>query len=102
MGKIAIHGFGRIGRTLTRIGLKNNLFVPTSVSDIRDIPTFAALFVVDTNYGRWHEEVKATDKGFNIGGREILYLGAMKGLPGWKAARLELAGGCTGRATTRA
>ena len=85
MGKVAIHGFGRIGRTLTRIGLTNNLFVPTSVSDIRDIPTLAALFEVDTNYGRWHEEVKPTDKGFNIGGRDILYFDAMKELPDWKA-----------------
>src|SRR6476660_8442404 len=102
MGKVAIHGFGRIGRTLTRIGLKNNLFVPTSISDIRDIPTFAALFEIDTNYGRWHEEVKATDKGFNIGGRDILYFDAMKELPDWKALGVDLVIDCTGRATTRA
>jgi glyceraldehyde 3-phosphate dehydrogenase len=102
MGKVAIHGFGRIGRTLMRIGLKNNLFVPTSISDIRDIPTFAALFEVDTNYGRWHEEVKATDKGFNIGGRDILYFDSMKELPDWKALGIDLVVDCTGRATTRA
>jgi glyceraldehyde 3-phosphate dehydrogenase len=102
MGKIAIHGFGRIGRTLLRIGLKNNLFVPTSISDIRDIPTFAALFEVDTNYGRWHEEVKPTDKGFNIGGRDILYFDSMKELPDWKGLGIDLVIDCTGRATTRA
>src|SRR5512143_2480852 len=102
MGRIAIHGFGRIGRTLTRIGLQKNLFVPTSVSDIRDIPTFASLFEVDTNYGRWHEEVKATEKGFNIGGRDILYFDAMKELPDWKALGIDLVVDCTGRATTRA
>src|SRR5215510_6260982 len=102
MGKIAIHGFGRIGRTLLRIAFKNNLFVPTSISDIRDIPTFAALFEVDTNYGRWHEEVRATDKGFNIGGRDILYFDAMKELPDWKALGIDLVVDCTGRATTRA
>jgi len=71
MGKVAIHGFGRIGRSITKVALKNNLFSPFSVSDIRDIPTFAALFEVDTNYGRWHEEVKATETGFVIGGRAI-------------------------------
>jgi glyceraldehyde 3-phosphate dehydrogenase len=102
MGKIAIHGFGRIGRTLLRIALKNNLFVPTSISDIRDIPTFAALFDVDTNYGRWHEEVKPTDKGFNIGGRDILYFDSMKELPDWKGLGIDLVIDCTGRATTRA
>ena len=102
MGNVAIHGFGRIGRSLMRIALKNNLFVPISISDIRDIPTFAALFEVDTNYGRWHEEVKATEKGFVIGGREILYFDAMKQLPDWSALGVDLVIDCTGRAVTRA
>jgi glyceraldehyde 3-phosphate dehydrogenase len=73
MSKIAIHGFGRIGRTLMRIVLQNNYFVPASISDIKDVATLAALFEVDTNYGRWHEKVTGTDKGFVIGGREIPY-----------------------------
>lgn len=103
MGNMAIHGFGRIsGRTLMRIGLRENLFAPVSVSDIRDIQTLAALFEVDTNYGRWHEPVKATDKGFNVGGRDILYFDAMKELPDWKALGIDLVIDCTGRATTRA
>ena len=81
MARIAIHGFGRIGRSLMKAALKANLFTPISISDIRDIPTFAALFEVDSNYGRWHEEVKTTDKGFVIGRREIPYYDSMKELP---------------------
>ncbi len=102
MPNIAIHGFGRIGRTLTRIALQRNLFTPVSISDIRDIPTFAALFEVDTNYGRWPEEVKATPTGFNIGGRDIPYFDAMKEIPDWKALNVDVVVDCTGRATTRA
>jgi glyceraldehyde 3-phosphate dehydrogenase len=102
MGKVAIHGFGRIGRTLMRIALKENLFTPVSVSDIKDIPTLAALFEVDTNYGRWHEDVKAADNGFHVGGREILYFDSMKELPDWRALEVDLVVDCTGRATTRA
>src|SRR6476661_8271568 len=102
MGKVAIHGFGRIGRSITKVALKNNLFTPVSISDIRDIPTFAALFEVDSHYGRWHEEVKATDTGFVIGGREIAYYDAMKQLPDWQALGVDLVIDCTGRATTRA
>jgi glyceraldehyde 3-phosphate dehydrogenase len=102
MGKIAIHGFGRIGRSLLKVALKNNLFVPASISDVKDIPTLAALFEVDSNYGRWHEEVRATGKGFAIGGREIPYFDALKGLPDWKAIGIDLVIDCTGRATTRA
>ncbi|HJZ48364.1 MAG TPA: glyceraldehyde 3-phosphate dehydrogenase NAD-binding domain-containing protein [Roseiflexaceae bacterium] len=102
MGKVAIHGFGRIGRSITKVALKNNLFTPVSISDIRDIPTFAALFEVDSNYGRWPEEVKATEKGFNIGGREIAYFNSMQELPDWGALGIDLVVDCTGRATTRA
>jgi glyceraldehyde 3-phosphate dehydrogenase (phosphorylating) len=102
MARIAIHGFGRIGRSLMKAALKDNLFTPVSISDIRDIPTFAALFEVDTNYGRWHEEVKATDAGFVIGGREIAYYDSMKQLPDWSALGIDLVVDCTGRATTRA
>lgn len=101
MARIAIHGFGRIGRSITKAALKNNLFTPASISDIRDVPTFAALFEVDSNYGRWHEEVKAAENAFVIGGREIPYFNSMKELPDWKALGIDLVVDCTGRATTR-
>lgn len=102
MGKVAIHGFGRIGRSALRVALRNNLFSPVSISDIRDIPTFAALFEVDSNYGRWHEPVEARENGFVIGGREIAYYNTMNALPDWGAMGVDLVVDCTGRATNRA
>ena len=102
MANIAIHGFGRIGRTALRIALQRNLFVPVSISDIRDSPTLAALFEVDTNYGRWHEKVEATDDSITIGGRKIPYFNSMNALPDWGALGVDLVIDCTGRATTRA
>lgn len=101
MTKIAIHGFGRIGRSLLKAALKDNLFAPVSVSDIKEVKTLAALFAADSNYGRWHEKVETNDKGFVIGGRQILYLDSSKELPDWKALGVELVIDCTGRATTR-
>ncbi|MGB8644284.1 MAG: glyceraldehyde 3-phosphate dehydrogenase NAD-binding domain-containing protein [Anaerolineae bacterium] len=101
MARIAIHGFGRIGRSLMKVALKNNLFTPVSISDIKDLPTLAALFEVDTNYGRWPEEVRTTDKSFVIGGREISFFDSTKALPDWTALRVDLVIDCTGRATTR-
>ena len=80
MGKIAIHGFGRIGRSLLKAALKKNLWSAFSVSDIRDTATFAALFDVDSNYGRWHEPVSSTENSFNIGGREIKYFNSLQEL----------------------
>jgi glyceraldehyde 3-phosphate dehydrogenase len=85
-----------------KAAFKGNLWSPVSVSDIRDIPTLAAIFEVDSNYGRWHEPVKGTDTGFSIGGRDILYFDAMKELPDWKGLGIDLVIDCTGRATTRA
>ena len=83
MARVAIHGFGRIGRSITKAALKANLFTPVSFSDIRDIPTFAALFKADSNYGIWPEDVEATDTGFKIGGRDIAYYNSMQELPDW-------------------
>lgn len=102
MANIAIHGFGRIGRTALRIALQKNLFTPVSVSDIRDAQTFAALFEVDSNYGRWHEPVSATDTSITVGGREIKYINSLNELPDWGALGVDLVIDCTGRATTRA
>jgi len=101
MSKIAIHGFGRIGRSTLKAALKGGLFVPVSISDIKDAPTLAALFEVDTNYARWTEEVKAAGDKFIIGGRKIKYLDSSKSLPDWAASGVELVIDCTGRATTR-
>ena len=101
MSRIAIHGFGRIGRSLMKVALKDNLFVPVSISDIKDISTLAALFEVDSNYGHWSEEVGVKNNCFVIGGREIPYFDSMKALPDWKALGVDLVIDCTGRATTR-
>ena len=61
----------------------------------------AAVFEVDSNYGRWHEKVEAKEKGFSIGGRDILYFDSSKDIPDWKALGVDLVIDCTGRATTR-
>ena len=102
MGKIGIYGFGRIGRSMLKAALKNNLFSPVAVSDIRDAQTFAALFAADSNYGRWHEPVAASDTSFTIGGREIAYYNSSKEIPDWGALGVDLVVDCTGRATVRA
>lgn len=102
MARIAIHGFGRIGRSLLKVALKEELFTPVAISDIKDRSMLAALFEVDTNYGRWHEDVTPSEQGFVIGGRAIAYYDSMKVLPDWRALDVDLVIDCTGRATTRA
>jgi glyceraldehyde 3-phosphate dehydrogenase len=101
MSKIAIHGFGRIGRSLLRMALQGKHFVPVSISDIKDLPTLAALFEVDSNYGRWGEEVSTGNDKFVIGGRDIPFYDSTQSLPDWKALGVDLVIDCTGRATRR-
>jgi hypothetical protein len=40
-----------------KAALEGDFFVPVSISDIKDVETLAALFEVDSNYGRWSEPV---------------------------------------------
>jgi glyceraldehyde 3-phosphate dehydrogenase len=102
MGGIAIFGFGRIGRSTLRAALQHNLFVPVAIADIKDLATLAALFEVDTNYGRWHEAVRADGGNLAIGGRSIKYLDSSQGAPDWDSLGVDLVVDCTGRATRRA
>jgi glyceraldehyde 3-phosphate dehydrogenase len=102
MGGIALHGFGRIGRSALRVALANDLFTPISISDIRDLDTFAALFKVDTNYGVFPEPVSADGTTLKVGDRSIKYIDSSKEIPDWAGLGVELVVDCTGRATTRA
>ncbi|MCA1724332.1 MAG: aldehyde dehydrogenase, partial [Thermomicrobia bacterium] len=101
MNRIAIHGFGRIGRSILKAALRDGQFVPVSISDIRDLPTFAPLFAVDTNYGIWPEPVRADGDELVIGDHRITYINSMDALPDWKALGVNVVVDCTGRATTR-
>jgi glyceraldehyde 3-phosphate dehydrogenase len=100
--RIAIHGFGRIGRATLRAALKDKSFTPVAISDVKDLPTLAALFAVDTNYGRWPEEVRAEESALRIGDRTIPYANVAGGPPDWGALDVDVVIECSGRATTRA
>jgi glyceraldehyde 3-phosphate dehydrogenase len=102
MSNIAIYGFGRIGRSMLKSALKRNLFIPVAIADIRDLETTAAVFQVDSNYGRWHEDVSTRENSFLIGERDIPYIDSSKEVPDWGAMGIDLVVDCTGRAVTRA
>ena len=101
MKRIAIHGFGRIGRSTTRAALSGGVFVPFSISDITDPSILAALFAYDSNYGPWSEKVSFQDGKFQIGNRQVAFFNSAKSLPNWKELEVDLVVDCTGRATKR-
>ena len=74
MARIAINGFGRIGRCVVRAaierGEKDLEFV--SINDLTDTKTLAHLLKYDSVHGTLDAEVKATEKGIVVNGKEIL------------------------------
>ncbi len=58
MAKIAINGFGRIGRVAMRILHERGLHTSVvAINDLTDAPTLAHLLEYDSNYGRLKAEV---------------------------------------------
>ena len=64
MLKVAINGFGRIGRTAFKIALDkfSDQIEVVAINDLGDAKTLAHLLKYDSNYGIWNHEVSADDK----------------------------------------
>ncbi|MCY4519878.1 MAG: type I glyceraldehyde-3-phosphate dehydrogenase [Caldilineaceae bacterium] len=73
MFRVAINGFGRIGRQVTKAILDTypeDLQV-VAINDLGDVGAFAHLFKYDTNYGRYDGEVEYQDGSLVINGNSI-------------------------------
>ena len=73
--KVAINGFGRIGRAVTRIIMqKGGDLELVAVNDLSDARSLAHLFKYDTVMGKWNGTVKAGDGELVINGKTIKVL----------------------------
>ena len=74
--KIAINGFGRIGRQVTKALFKhhNDTFDLVAVNDLGDVHTMAHLFKYDTNYGIFDGTVEEVDGDLLINGDRLKVL----------------------------
>lgn len=74
--KIAINGFGRIGRQVTKALLENykESFDLVAVNDLSDVNTNAHLFKYDTNYGIFPGTVEADGNDIIIDGDRLKIL----------------------------
>jgi len=71
--KIAINGFGRIGRLVFREFINRNSDVEfVGINDLTDAATLAHLFKYDSVHGRFNGEVKVIDNKIIVNGREIV------------------------------
>ena len=73
--KIALNGFGRIGRTILRILLQNGHdFELVLINEIENLETCAYLFQYDSVFGPFPGTVSTGDKSLAVNGREIPFL----------------------------
>lgn len=69
--RVAINGFGRIGRlTFKALQEKENIEV-VAINDLTDTKTLAHLLKYDSVHGRFNGTVSATDNGIVVNGTEI-------------------------------
>lgn len=74
--RIAINGFGRIGRQVTKALFEHHKdsFDLVAVNDLGDVQTMAHLFKYDTNYGLFDGEVEIVDGDLSINGDRLKVL----------------------------
>ncbi|WP_183891365.1 type I glyceraldehyde-3-phosphate dehydrogenase [Pedobacter cryoconitis] len=99
--KLAINGFGRIGRKFLRTALEKNINV-VAINDLGDPATLAHLFKYDTVHRGFKGEVTFDQEALIINGKRInVYREAQpENLP-WKALDIDIVLESTGKFTTR-
>jgi glyceraldehyde 3-phosphate dehydrogenase len=100
--RLAINGFGRIGRLVFRASLNHPEVEVVGINDLMDPKTIAHLLVYDSVHRKLDVAVEAREKSIVVNGREIPVT-AVKDpaqLP-WKALGVDVAAECTGLFTGR-
>ena len=95
--KVAINGFGRIGRHACKIALAKKNIEVVAINDLTDNETLAHLFKYDSAYGTYKKEVKAGKDSITIGTNRIKVFAEKnpKNLP-WKKLKVDVVLECTG------
>ena len=97
--RVAINGFGRIGRAVARLLLTDykDQFELVAINDPAPIDTTAHLFEFDSNYGRFEHPVEIRGNNLMIGGEEITCFATreIRELP-WGDHDIEVVFECTG------
>lgn len=98
MVRVAINGFGRIGRIILRQGLKRKNIEFVGVNDLTDNKTLAYLFKYDSVYGVFQEDVSFDDQSITVGSKKINAFAIPDpiDLP-WKELNVDVVFECTGK-----
>jgi glyceraldehyde 3-phosphate dehydrogenase len=103
MKRVAINGFGRIGRNFLRAYMERRPnYEIVAINDLGDVQTMAHLLEFDSLLGRLSEEVSADTETITVGGRELQAFSIQepKDLP-WRELGIDVVVESTGRFTKR-
>jgi glyceraldehyde 3-phosphate dehydrogenase len=96
--RVAINGFGRIGRTAFRVAVNNPRIRVVAINDLGDLTIMAHLLRFDSIYGRFMHRVEAKPGQLIVDGSPIDFLAEKDPtkLP-WKKLNIDVVLECTGR-----
>lgn len=72
--KIAINGFGRIGRNAFKLAFERDDIEVVAINDLTDTKTLAHLLKHDSTYGTYHHDVSYDDNSIFVAGKQIRVL----------------------------
>ena len=100
MIKLAINGFGRIGRNAFKIAFERRDVKVVAINDLTDTKTLAHLLKHDSSYGTYDRDVKFDEENLIIDGEKIRVYAEKepKNLP-WKDHRIDVVIESTGSFT---
>ncbi len=101
--RVAINGFGRIGRLVYRAGYRNKDIEFVAVNDLADAKTMAHLLKYDSIHGTLDADVKSAPNAIVVNGKEIKTFSVRdpETLP-WRDLGIDVVLESTGRFTDRA
>jgi glyceraldehyde 3-phosphate dehydrogenase len=102
MKKIAINGFGRIGRAAFKIALEKNDVEVVAINDLTDATILAHLLQYDTAYGHYRKSVEVKEGKLVVNGKSYPVYAEPdpKKLP-WGELGVDVVLECTGRFTDK-
>ncbi len=98
--KIAINGFGRIGRLVFRLMEEDDFFDVVAINDLSTPEELAYLLKYDTNHRNYDKEVSFDDNAIIVSGKKVRVTSCSdpSTLP-WKELDIDMVFECTGRFT---
>lgn len=72
--RVAINGFGRIGRAAFKIARERSDLEIVAINDLTDNNTLAYLLKNDSNYGVYHHDVSSDENGIVVDGKPVRVL----------------------------